>query len=394
MKILIVVDDYVTISNKAGAIMINELALEFVKRKNEVTILTPSHVLNSKFKISVKDKIQIIEFKSGKLKNVNKLSRAINEFLLSFRSIFFIKSWFKRNKHDYIVFYSPSIFFGPLIKYLKFVWEVKSYLILRDVFPQWAIDSEILKQRSVITKFFRFFEKINYDAADQIGMMSPKNVEWFQNKFNKNNVETLYNWTKYENINSSNIDYKKKLKIEDKVVFFYGGNIGHAQDMRNLMRLIIKLNSNSKSHFVFVGDGDEVQLVLKLKEKYNLKNFTYLKPVNQDIYSQMLSSFDVGLFSLHRDHKTHNFPGKLIGYMKHSKPILGSCNIDNDLKEVINFSKAGNIFTNGDDEKLFKACLSMINFKTKRINMGLNANKLLKDKFSVSNACDIIEKHF
>ena len=394
MKILIVVDDFINVSNKAGAIMINELALEFVSRGNDVTVLTPSHLIKNQYKISIINKIQIVEFRSGKLKNVSKLRRAINEILLSFKSVFFLKNWFKMNNHDYIVYYSPSIFFGPLIKYLKNLWDVKSYLILRDVFPQWAIDSGLVKERSIITYFFKFFEKINYSSANYIGMMSPNNVSWFKNTFNKINVETLYNWTVYDNISKSEIDYKKKLNIENKVVFFYGGNIGHAQDMGNLVRLIIKLKSNTKSHFVFVGDGDEVELVLDLKKKHGLTNLTYLKPVNQNIYSQMLSSFDVGLFSLHRDHQTHNFPGKLFGYMKHSKPVLGSCNIDNDLQEIICNNNAGNIFINGDDDKLYQACLYMIDSKSKRIDMGVNANKLLKEKFSVSKACLEIEKHF
>lgn len=394
MKILIVVDDFINISNKAGAIMINELALEFILRGNDVTVLTPSHLIKQQFKISIINKIKVVEFRSGKLKNVSKFKRAFNELLLSFKSIFFLKNWFKKNKHDYIIYYSPTIFFGPLIKYLKNLWNVKSYLILRDVFPQWAIDSRIIKEKSLITYFFKFFEKINYSSANHIGMMSPKNVKWFKSKFSFNNVETLYNWTIHENVRTSEIDYKKKLNIENKVVFFYGGNIGHAQDMGNLVRLIVRLKSNTKSHFVFVGNGDEVKLVLDLKKKHKLTNLTYLKSVNQDVYSQMLTCFDVGLFSLHRDHQTHNFPGKLIGYMKHSKPILGSCNIGNDLQEIINHNKVGNIFINGDDDKLYKACLSMINSKNKRNSMGTNANKLLKEKFSVSKACYEIEKHF
>ena len=220
MKILIVVDDFINISNKAGAIMINELASEFILRGNDVTVLTPSHLIKQQFKISIINKIKIVEFRSGKLKNVSKFKRAINELLLSFKSIFFLKNWFKKNKHDYIVYYSPSIFFGPLIKYLKNLWDVKSYLILRDVFPQWAIDSEIIKEKSLITYFFIFFEKINYSSANYIGMMSPENVKWFKNNFSFNNVETLYNWTIYENVRNSEIDYKKKLNIENKVVFF------------------------------------------------------------------------------------------------------------------------------------------------------------------------------
>ena len=63
---------------------------------------------------------------------------------------------------------------------LKKLWKAPAYMILRDFFPQWVIDNGILKEGSAITKYFRYFEKLNYQAADTIAIQSPKNLEWFE----------------------------------------------------------------------------------------------------------------------------------------------------------------------------------------------------------------------
>ena len=176
------------------------------------------------------------------------------------------------------------------------------------------------------------------------------------------------------------------LGLNNKVVFFYGGNIGHAQDMMNIVRLAQSLSGYPQAHFLLVGQGDEVKLILDSVSRNSIKNLSYLGPVNQQEYQEMLIEFDVGLFSLHRNHKTHNFPGKLLGYMKYSKPILGSVNLGNDLKSVLMDCEAGFVTINGEDSALTNNALKLLESVEIRESMGANALALLKSTFSVSSA--------
>ncbi len=391
MRILIIVDDYMPHSTKSAAKMMHELACTLVDKGHKVSVLTPYNSQKSKLEIKELDGVEVVSFKSGQIKNVAKIKRAINESLLSYYAWKHAKSYLLKNKFDYIIYYSPSIFFGLLVKKLKKLWGVKSYLVLRDIFPQWAIDNGILKENSIITKYFRFFEKINYDSADTIGVMSKKNLEWFRNYYRANCIEILYNWTGDQPIVNTDNKYRKQLGLEDKVVFFYGGNMGHAQDMMNLVRLAKNMKSEQKAHFVFVGAGDEYELIENTTKKENIKNITLLPAVNQVEYKQMLAEFDVGLFTLNRNHKIHNFPGKILGYMVQGLPILGSINPGNDMKELIDKYNAGCVFINGEDEKLFEAAKKLLdkNIRNKLVN---NAKILLKDYFSVEHAAEQILK--
>lgn len=391
MKICLIIDDYLPESIKVGAKMMHELGVEFVKRGLDVTIITPHAELKNRCSIAELDGVKICYFRSGAVKNVGKVQRAINETLLSHNAWKAYKNHFKQDPHDLIVYYSPSIFWGPLVNKLKNLWDAPSYLILRDFFPQWVIDNGMLKESSSITRYFRYFEKLSYQAADTIAIQSPKNVEWFKKTVQTDSrLDLLYNWAANEPVAFDEEYYRKKYGLEDKVVFFYGGNIGHAQDMMNIVRLAKNLMDEKEAHFVLVGKGDEVELVRAAIEECHLENITLLPPVSQDEFKLMLAEFDIGIFSLHKNHTTHNFPGKLLGYMVQEKPILGSINPDNDLKPVVESANAGFVSVNGEDDLLMGNAMKLLHDAVFRKQMGKNAKQLLTDLFSVESAADKI----
>ena len=389
MKVCIIVDDYMPNSIKIAAKMMHELACEFILQGHDVSVITPdTHV--SSISVEKLDGVNIYRFHSGEIKNVGKVKRAINETLLSWNAWNNTKNILKNNPHNLIVYYSPTIFFGPFIYMLKKKWNVKSYLVLRDFFPQWTIDNKILKKHSPITYYFKLFEKINYTVADTIGVMSEKNLEWFREYYKTDKLlEVLYNWADLKIFEKKNNRYRKKLGLEDKVVFFYGGNLGHAQDMINIVRLARNMKDEKQAHFVLVGAGDEYQLIQDNIQSQNIKNMTLLPSVNQEEFKQMLSEFDIGLFTLNKNHITHNFPGKLLGYMVQEMPILGSINPDNDLKNILEEFNAGLITVNGEDQLFYKNAKKFLD-EDFRVIMGKNAKKLLINKFSVESAIEKI----
>ena len=393
MKICLIVDDYMPHSIKVAAKMMHELACEFVKQGHEVSVLTPDATVSS-LSVDNLDGVKVCRFHSGEIKNAGKVKRAINETLLSWNAWKNSKDFIKNNPHDLIVCYSPTIFFGPLVYMLKKKWKAKSYLVLRDFFPQWVIDNKILKKHSPITYYFKFFERINYAVADTIGVMSEKNLEWFEQYYQSNTpLEVLHNWANLQKFGKKSNKYRQELGLEDKVVFFYGGNLGHAQDMMNIVRLAKNMKNEKQAHFVLVGAGDEYEPIDESIKKQNMKNITLLPSVDQEEYKLMLAEFDIGLFTLNKNHKTHNFPGKLLGYMVQDMPILGSVNPDNDLKAILEEYQAGLVTVNGEDELFYENAKKLLN-KDLRIKIGINAKKLLIDKFSVESATKQVVRTF
>lgn len=369
--------------------MFHELALEFMEQGHSVTVVTPLGDDSVSHKVFYVDGVEVWGFKSGNVKSESKVKRALSETFMSVAAWFRLKAQFSERKFDAIISYSPSIFFGPLIFKLKKLNSCPVYLVLRDLFPQWAVDAEIIRKGSLIERYFSFFEELSYKQASRIGLMSQNNLELFKGHHkDRYHTEILRNWASLQPVQkeSPTLAFRKKLNLEGKVLFFYGGNIGHAQDMPNLMRLARSMKVEPEAHFLFVGQGDQVDLIRSLADKWSLKNFTYLPSIDQESFKLLLKEVDVGLFSLSAKHTTHNFPGKLLGYMANAIPILGSVNCNNDLQEVVNNSNAGIIRINGEDEKLLQAAKILCRDPALRHSLGESALLLLKHEFSVENA--------
>lgn len=389
MRFALIIDDYLPHSTRVGAKMFHELACYYVSLGHDVTVVTPAEGQIDKLVKRKIDNVNVWYFSSGAIKDVPKVTRAINETLLSLRAWRAISAEVKPDTFDGIIYYSPSIFFGWLVSKIKTRCQCKAYLVLRDLFPQWVIDAGMIRSGSVIEKYFRFFEKYSYGQADMIGLMSEKNLQLFNSVTQSQySVEILRNWAELKPhfLPSNDESIRKRLNLEDKVIFFYGGNIGHAQDMANLMRLARGMMEYERAHFLFVGQGDEVALINQLAKEWALNNFTYLPSVNQDEFKSLLADIDIGLFSLSAHHTAYNFPGKLLGYMVQSIPILGSVNRGNDLLEIVNNNQAGFISTNGEDDKLHQYALSLYQDAFLRKNVGRNAFTLLEREFSVQAA--------
>ena len=357
-------------------------------------VLSPSETIRKKFQLSNEDGLQIARVRTGKIKGAGLLARAWEEVRLS-RSLWRgAEKFLKENRCDLIVFYSPSIFFGALVARLKALWKSPAYLILRDIFPQWAVDAGVMR-KGLPYHYFRRRELQQYEAADFIGVQTPGNLRYFSEQLVSKHypLEVLLNWTPVEEAIRLDKNYRKQLGLEGKVVFFFGGNIGVAQDMDNVLRLAENLREDPAAYFLLVGEGSEVGRLKSLIGEKRLRNIQILPAVGQQEYLAMLGEFDVGLISLDKRLTTQNVPGKLMGYMQFSKPVLASLNPGNDLKQILDEANAGFCVLNGDDEGLLSAAKRLLESADLRAQMGKNSHILLKNRFNVTKAAEKILLH-
>lgn len=396
MRLIFIVDDYLPESTRVSAKMMHELACCMVRQGHEIVVLTPgARTQESSLLKENLDDVQVWRFKSGSVKDVSRLRRLVNESTLSLNAWLGLRREGVVGRFDGIVFYSPSIFFGPLVRWIKQKSDCKAYLVLRDLFPQWAIDEGIVGPKSLITKYLRFFEYFSYRVADKIGLMSAANVSFFKElNGGRFKVEVLPNWVARAKADKLIPYWRERLGLNEKVIFLYGGNMGKAQDMPNLMRLVRGMKDSPNAHFLFVGQGEEYNYVGDCIKKHGLENATLLPSISQSEFANLLREVDVGLFSLARTHRSHNFPGKILGYIAYGIPILGSVNPGNDLLPVICDSNAGFVCENGNDAALLSFAKKLAECKSTRISCGINARELLESKFSVESVAHRLHAFF
>ena len=394
MRILIIGVYYLP-SSEASAKLIHDLGREFQRQGHEVVILTPSETISHDLEVTWEDGLQIARVRTGQIKGASRIPRAWREIRLSTTLWRKGKKFFQANPCELVIFYSPTIFFGPLVSKLKALWNCPAYLVLRDIFPQWVVDMGVLK-KGLVWAYFRWMELRQYAAASIIGVQSPANLKYFAEQLPHKNyqLEVLYNWTTTAQEKPRSRQYREQLGLQDKVVFFYGGNIGVAQDMDNITRLAERLREETHVYFLLVGTGTEVVRLQELIRAKTLSNIRILPAVGQEEYHALLAEFDVGLISLDRRMKTQNYPGKILGYMSASLPILGSINPGNDLGEMLEENVAGLCSVNGDDQTLYENALKMANDSLYRRRVGANARQLLERYFSVTVCASQILSHF
>jgi glycosyltransferase involved in cell wall biosynthesis len=394
MRIAIFSDAYLPEGTLYHVKMLHELAVELVSRGHEVVIISPGEIKQPqslcRFEL---DHVDVWKFRCRPLRGISHIQRAINETLLSWSAYRAISESKLDTRFDLVINYSPTIFFGPLMRWVRgkgaFV-----YLVLRDFFPQWAIDEGLIKSGSLVERYFRFFERLNYQASDVIGIQSPANIPVFEQIVWPRHfpTEVLFNWAAPLPLidDSFGRSFIEGLGLKDKFIYFYGGNIGHAQDIPYILRLADSLRSYEGVHFLILGQGDQYKNISLQIHEMELTNTTLAPSVTQDEYRSLLTQVDVGVFTLASSHRSHNFPGKILGYLAQGLPVLGAVNSGNDLIEIVNEAGAGRVTINGEYERFVQDAVLIYEDAAARQLMQSNAKVLIARQFSVVAAADQI----
>jgi glycosyltransferase involved in cell wall biosynthesis len=294
-----------------------------------------------------------------------------------------------QEEYDFAIFYSPSIFFGPLVAFLKRLRGVRTYLVLRDIFPDWAVQAGVLR-KGLAYRVLKLFERLQYVVADRIGVETKGSVEYFRSGAHCGKVELLRNWTRTAPIQSTvGRSFRRKLGLENKTVFLFGGNIGVGQDMDNIVRLAKRMEEMPDVHFLLIGAGSEVERLTALVAGGQARNITIVPPVDQGEYLSLISQFDVGLISLDRRLRSFSTTGKLLGYLRCGLPVLASVNPDNELMDLLTSSGVGLCSWNGNDEAFYQNAVSLRSASV-RSSMASRSRALLEAEFSVGAAADRI----
>ena len=375
----------------SAAVQMSDLAQEFVRQGHETLVITPFEEFTSCWSIEVLDGVQVLHLAGLKISLTNHLRRTIFELSLPFLMILGLrKSPHRNTKWDLVVWYSPTIFFGPLIFYIKCKSACKAYLILRDIFPEWACDLGIIR-KGFTYYFFKIVANLQYAIADTIGVQTLSNLAYFVEWENggSKRLEVLQNWqSPTKNIGCS-IQVMNTALVGRKI-FVYIGNMGIAQGMDIILDLAFQLMHRVDIGFLFVGRGSEVdRLKIKAAELLML-NTLFFDEIKSDEMPGLLAQCHIGLLALDPRHKSHNIPGKFLTYLSAGLPVLARVNPNTDLVSLIEGEKVGLVYV-GESLDVFKEMAKeIIDNSVQYQQMASRGPILAKEKFSTYNSVNQI----
>ena len=389
IKSIVLVADAYPPSHSSAALQLRDLAVEFLRQGITPTVITPDSEVQGSCDTAELDGIRVLRLKTPEYKNIGRIRRAIAEILMPFFMIRnFRKSALKNAQWDAVIWYSPTIFLGPFIYYLKRQKSCPSYLILRDIFPAWALDLGLIKKGPTYF-FFRFFEKFQYSVASCIGVQAVGNLEYFKScpSTTGSKIEVLQNWLTPKNLSYCSISVLS-LPIANRRIFVYAGNMGIAQGIGDLLVLAQTLLARDDIGFLFVGRGSDMdKLKLEAKNR-SLVNTVFCDEIDADEIPGLYDQCHVGLIALDARHKTHNIPGKFLSYLQAGLPVMAIVNGGNDLHSIIEEYGVGRVTADRSPDHLRALATSIvaeISHPTAEISLRCKklANKLFSSKVAV-----------
>jgi glycosyltransferase involved in cell wall biosynthesis len=178
MRIALIADTFPPLRT-SGAVQLRDLSREFVRQGHTLTVMLPTAGLNTPWLLEDFDGVQVLRLRAPQTKDINYVSRTINEFLMPFAMLRNLrKSPLAAQRWDGVVWYAPTIFLGPMANAQKKASACRSYLIIRDIFPEWAVDMGLMG-RGLPYQFFKAVERHQYAVADVIGVQTPANMPYF-----------------------------------------------------------------------------------------------------------------------------------------------------------------------------------------------------------------------
>lgn len=380
----------------------SDLMQEFCDRGDQVFVVCQRERRYGKpTEFKEENGISVLRVRTGNVTKTNIVEKGLSTLLIEKQFKRAIKRFMGHILFDLIIYSTPPITFEKVVKYVKNRDNSKTYLLLKDIFPQNAVDMGMIQKGSIIWRYFRAKEKRLYKISDYIGCMSPANINYVLNhnpEIDSSKVEECPNSirpSEISRIEDNREEVRKKYGVpNDAVVYIYGGNLGRPQGMGFFLDVLDHMKDRSDIFFLIAGSGTEYDRIdnhIRNGHHLNVKLIKYLPKAD---YDRLLASCDVGLIFLDPRFTIPNFPSRLTAYMESALPVIAATDVNSDIKDVLKEADCGFWAESGDLQNFSKVINRLATEHNLRLKMGMNARNYLEKYLTVSRSYEIITKHF
>lgn len=384
-----------------------DLMRKFRDEGHSVYIVTPNErSFGRPTELKEMDGIHVLGVKTLNLQKTSVIEKGLGQVLVEGLYKRAIERYFGHIQFDIILYSTPPITFTNVVKYLKRKCsKAISYLLLKDIFPQNAVDIGMFGKYSIFNWYFRRKEVALYKTSDYFGCMSPANVKFIldHNDFiNPENVEVAPNSLELvEELSPSDERAKRsterdfiryKYNLPRKLpIFIYGGNLGKPQGIDFLIKCLDANKERKDCYFVVVGNGTEYKKLAVWYNENESLNVKLMSRLPKEDYDMLVRSCDVGLIFLDHRFTIPNFPSRLLSYLEYKMPVLCATDVNTDMGRIAEENGFGYWCESVNPED-FTTLVDKI-LASDRKTMGEKGYEFLKANYLVQNTYDVIIRH-
>lgn len=381
-----------------------DLARKFRDEGHEVYVMLPFERRTGRdTELYMDDGIHFLGVKTLNVVKTNVIEKGLGQVLLEGQFKAALKKHLSNVKFDLIMYSTPPITFTKVIECAKKMNPgAVAYLMLKDIFPQNAVDLGMLSKNGVkglLYRSFRSKEKKLYAVSDVIGCMSPANVRYVikhNPEVDPKKVEICAN--SYNQVSTVEQTDEQKAEIRqkynlpiDRPIFIYGGNLGKPQGIPFLIECLQANKDRNDCHFVIAGNGTEYQRLVDWMERAKPQSVSLFKRLPKEDYDRLADACDVGLIFLDYRFTIPNYPSRLLPYIMSKKPILACTDPNCDTGSLAEENGYGVWAPSNDVDAFTKALDKMLASDIEQI--GENGYKFYLENYTVQKTYDTIMKY-
>ena len=326
-KVWIVSEYYFPIVTSTGY-YITEIAEFLATKRENIHVICTNAKYNEKETINVSKEelrkgVHIHRILSGNIDKNNFLQRSIR--LLHSSVGLFNKLAFSVKKNDQVLIVTNPAFLILLMPIIKLTRGVKYTILVHDLFPENLVAIDKIRKSSILYKFLKRIFDFAYSQADKCVAIGRDMKEVLANKIgDASTICVIPNWSDTDVVNSLDKNETltiKSLQLENKFIFQFAGNLGHAQGLDNIIESI-KLVKNNEIHFLFIGSGAMEKTIENFIKNNPLNNVTHIGFQNRSDQEDFLNACDVAIVTLSDGMYGLGVPSKSYNIMATGKPIL------------------------------------------------------------------------
>ena len=391
----------VRITNPEEKGIYTDLLRKFRDEGHSVYVVCPEERrFGGKTRLNTLSNINVLYVKSLNLQKTSLLEKGLSTVLLSWQLFKTIKKYFETIKFDLVLYSTPPITYNKAINYLKRKDNCLTYLLLKDIFPQNAIDLQMMKKDGVIHKYFKKVEKKLYNLSDFIGCMSEANVNYILEhhpylsseklEVNPNSIDLKW----LNDLKPSSIEFKKMWGINSNaLICIYGGNLGKPQGIDFLIKILQHYKNDIRVYFFIIGNGTEFNKINLWFESSNIENARLINQLPKNEFDKIAQYCDSGLILLDRRFTIPNFPSRLLTYLENKMAVWAATDLNTDIGKVVACNDFGFWAPNGDLSNFIFEVEKELNNRNLNTERGKRGFAFIKENYNVLNSYNSIIKH-
>ena len=170
------------------------------------------------------------------------------------------------------------------------------------------------------------------------------------------------------------------------------GFLGPSQQLDFVLRVAEEVSNIPEICFLLLGEGTEKKKLLDMKRQRKLDNVRFASLVSREEYPSVVKDMDVGMACLSSRNTTPVYPGKIVGFMASSKPVLAFLHKESDGHAIIREAGCGHSSISGDHRTAARLVIELYEQKQRASEYGRRGFEFASRHFSRDRCIDALEK--